>query len=273
MATAGCWCFFSAPIIIALKLLDISLLKLLDSLADHCTSGLITEERTLIIWENMHASRGEGSVLTGSSVHNQRIERFNRDLNKNCSHVHAPIFYELESLGILDTDNATYIFCLHYVFLPRINYTLEEFTAAYNNHSLSSEGNRTPVQLFALDNDLPHLHNPELPTAGSANSQRGFSPLNDRDLRELNDAINPLQNDNNNVKTLFQRTQQFIFDKLVNVWSQHYTDSRVNVAHCTFKKYTVKQILMFYFYSASWAERFEAGPLFLLILSCQPLDS
>lgn len=173
------------------------------------------------IWEDMHASRGEGSVLTGSSVHNQRIERFNRDLNKNCSHVYAPIFYELESLGILDIDNATDLFCLHYVFLPRINRTLEEFKAGFNNHSISSEGNRTPVQLFTLDNDLPHFHNPELSTAGvvfcsSPNYQRGFSPLNDRDLQELNDAFNPLQNDNNNGKTLFQRTQQFIFDKLVN---------------------------------------------------------
>ncbi|XP_060776375.1 uncharacterized protein LOC132885871 isoform X1 [Neoarius graeffei] len=44
------------------------------------------------IWEDMHASRGEGSVLTGSSVHNQQIERFNQDLNKNCSQIYAPIF-------------------------------------------------------------------------------------------------------------------------------------------------------------------------------------
>ncbi|KAL7396210.1 hypothetical protein ABVT39_002205 [Epinephelus coioides] len=174
------------------------------------------------IWEDMHASKGEGSVLTGSSVHNQRIERFNRDLNKNCSHVYAPIFYELESLSILDLENATDLFCLHYVFLPRINRTLEEFKAGYNNHSMSSEGNRTPVQLFTLDSYLLHLHNPELPTTevvfrSSPNSQRGFSPLNDRDLQELNDTINHLQNDNNNGKTLFQRTQQFVFDKLVNV--------------------------------------------------------
>ncbi len=174
------------------------------------------------IWEDMHASRGEGSVLTGSSVHNQRIERFNRDLNKNCSHVYAPFFYELESLGILDLENATDLFCLHYIFLPRINHTLEEFKAAYNNHSISSEGNRTPVQLFSLDSHLLHVHNPQLPTAevvspSSPNSQRGFSPLNDRDLQELSDAIDPLQNDYNNGKTLFQRTQQFVFDKLVNV--------------------------------------------------------
>ncbi|KAL1022511.1 hypothetical protein UPYG_G00028670 [Umbra pygmaea] len=108
------------------------------------------------VWEDMRASRGEGSVLTGSSVHNQRIERFNRDLNNNCGHVYAPIFYQLESLGILDLENATDLFCLHYVFLPRINRTLEEFKAGFNNHSISTEGNRTPVQLFTLDTTLLH---------------------------------------------------------------------------------------------------------------------
>lgn len=46
------------------------------------------------VWEDMQATRGDGSVLTGSSVHNQRIERFNRDLNNNCCQVYAPIFYE-----------------------------------------------------------------------------------------------------------------------------------------------------------------------------------
>ncbi|XP_034549223.1 uncharacterized protein LOC117819842 [Notolabrus celidotus] len=172
------------------------------------------------IWEDMRASRGEGSVLLGSSVHNQRIERFNRDLNKNCSHVYAPIFYEMESQGILDLENPTDLFCLHYIFLPRINRTLEEFRAAYNHHSISSEGNRTPVQLFALDNHLLHLHSLELQAAevvasSSLSSQAVFLPLNNRDFQELYATINPLENDSNKGKTLFQRTQQFIFDKLV----------------------------------------------------------
>lgn len=99
--------------------------------------------------ENMHV-RGEGSDFTGSSVHNQRIENFNRDLNRNCYQV--------------------FFFCLHYIFLPRINHTLEKFKGAHNNHSLSSERNRTPVRLFAIDNDLAYLHNPENPTAVSGNS-------------------------------------------------------------------------------------------------------
>ena len=76
----------------------------------------------------MRESSGEESVLTGSSVHNQRIERFNRDLNNNCSHVYSPIFYELESMNVLDLDNETDIFSLHYVYIPGINGTLDELT-------------------------------------------------------------------------------------------------------------------------------------------------
>lgn len=102
----------------------------------------------------MRESRGENSVFTGSSVHNHRIERFNRDLNYNCRHVYAPIFYELESMNVLDLDNEKDIFSLHYVYIPRINRTLDEFRAAFNNHSMSSEGNRTPLQLFTLDRHL-----------------------------------------------------------------------------------------------------------------------
>ncbi|XP_039865499.1 uncharacterized protein LOC120719994 [Simochromis diagramma] len=174
------------------------------------------------IWEDMRASRGESSVLMGSSVHNQRIERFNRDLNNNCSRIYAPIFYELESLGILDLENATDLFCLHYVFLPRINRTLKEFKAGYNNHSVSTEGNRTPIQLFACGTHVSHRHNPELSTAevsipSFSNSESRFVPLNDSDLQELYTSIHPFEEDNNNGKTLFQRTQQYIFNKLVNV--------------------------------------------------------
>ena len=62
---------------------------------------------------------------------------------------------------MLDLDNETDIFALHYVYIPRINRTLDEFGAAFNNHSVSSEGNRTPLQLFTLDSHLLNLHNPD----------------------------------------------------------------------------------------------------------------
>uniref|UniRef100_A0A667Y9I1 Integrase catalytic domain-containing protein n=1 Tax=Myripristis murdjan TaxID=586833 RepID=A0A667Y9I1_9TELE len=164
------------------------------------------------IWEDMRLHRGENSVLTGSSVHNQRIERFNRDLNKNCRDVYAPIFYELESMEALDVDNESDLFCLHYVYIPRINHTLNEFRAAFNNHSVSSEGNRTPAQLFTLDRHLLSLNDPEaatneitVGTVTTPHIQYSLCPLNQQDLQQLAVAVNPLENDGNNGKTLYQR--------------------------------------------------------------------
>lgn len=86
-------------------------------------------------------------ILTGSSTHNERIERLWRDVHRCLLHF-ADTFRELESTGLLDTLNEVDMFSLHYVFLPRINKTLCDFKASWNNHGLSSEGNMTPHQLF-----------------------------------------------------------------------------------------------------------------------------
>uniref|UniRef100_A0A672GIA8 Integrase catalytic domain-containing protein n=1 Tax=Salarias fasciatus TaxID=181472 RepID=A0A672GIA8_SALFA len=162
------------------------------------------------IWEDMRLHRGENSALTGSSVHNQRTERFNRDLNKNCRDVFAPIFYELESMETLDVDNESDLFCLHFVYIPRVNRTLEEFKAAFNHHTISSEGNRTPAQLFTLDRHLLTLNFPQtatnertVDTVATSHTQHSFCPLNQQDLQELVVAVNPLENDGNKGKTIY----------------------------------------------------------------------
>ena len=49
---------------------------------------------------------------------------------------------------MLNCINEVDLYCLHYVFLPRINRNLAEFKESWNNHALSSEGNKTPYQLF-----------------------------------------------------------------------------------------------------------------------------
>ncbi|XP_048878521.1 uncharacterized protein LOC125747369 [Brienomyrus brachyistius] len=182
------------------------------------------------IWQDMRLHRGETSVLTGNSVHNQRIERFNRDLNRNCSHVYAPIFYELESMEALNVENETDLFSLHFVYIPRLNRTLDEFKDAFNNHSISSEGNRTPVQLYTVDRHLLFLNNPDVAseertvnststmnqTSTPSHMNYSFSPLNEQGLQELFDTVNPLDNDGNNGKTLFLRVQEFVFNKIMN---------------------------------------------------------
>eukprot|EP00794_Sanderia_malayensis_P020778 gene20778-22806_t len=54
----------------------------------------------------------------------------------------------MEIAGILNVDDENELFILHYVFLPRINRHLTEFSFGWNCHKLSAEKNVTPNQLW-----------------------------------------------------------------------------------------------------------------------------
>ena len=56
-------------------------------------------------------------------------------------------FMHLESLG-MDVDNVIHMFCLHYLFLPRINESLQEFRNSWNNHGLSTERYKSPLSIL-----------------------------------------------------------------------------------------------------------------------------
>ena len=91
---------------------------------------------------------GRGSCITGRSVHNQRIERFWRDLYPACIAVYYMLFWSLEDSESLDSGNAIDLFCLHYVFLPRINRFLTSFCESYSHHPIRTAHNRSPYQLW-----------------------------------------------------------------------------------------------------------------------------
>ena len=88
--------------------------------------------------------------ICGQSVHNQRIKRLWRDLYTGCTVIYYRLFYYMEDIKILDPDNHLDLFCLQFVFIPRINASLEQFTATWNNHPLCSASNRSPYQLWIL---------------------------------------------------------------------------------------------------------------------------
>ena len=54
----------------------------------------------------------------------------------------------LEHEGQLDPDNEIDLYCLHFVFLPRINRSLTQFTEMWNRHKLRTAHNKSPIQLF-----------------------------------------------------------------------------------------------------------------------------
>ena len=102
------------------------------------------------VWKFMIAQHNgdESVVITGSSTHNERIERLWRDVFRCVGQLFYGTFRSLEDESVLDPLNETDMYSLHYVYVPLINKCLQEFTESWNHHQLSSEHNNTPYQLF-----------------------------------------------------------------------------------------------------------------------------
>ncbi|XP_070211595.1 uncharacterized protein [Littorina saxatilis] len=112
------------------------------------------ENLDVVALMNEHRGEGRGSAMQGRSDHNQRIECLWLDVWKDVVNPYHDLFTAMGTpqaeggLGILNMDNPIHLWALHYVFLPRLNRSLQWIVEQKNHQPLRTERNRTPLQLF-----------------------------------------------------------------------------------------------------------------------------
>ena len=110
-------------------------------------------------------------VITGSSVHNQRIERLWRDVFRCVFTVFYQLFHYLEEEAFLSPLSSVDLYCLHKVYIPIVNNSLSTFQNGWNNHAITSEHAMTPLQLMVTGALVSHDQEINVPIALS----RGFN--------------------------------------------------------------------------------------------------
>ena len=176
------------------------------------------------VWRHMLQVRDDPScVITGSSTHNERIERLWNDTNRCITRVYSDMFRQLESEEVLDPLNEIDMFCLHFVFVPRINKNINEFVQSWNNHPLSTKRNMTPNQLFVTYFTATEMRESTSTLSGNGPLQNELPPVQDTVsvpcpvLSLLLSTVDPLGQSNNFGIDIFHQVLRIASDHLQQV--------------------------------------------------------
>ena len=183
---------------------------------DHGTENVATAR-----WMLNRFSVANRPVITGLSIHNRRIERLWVDIYSYVINHFRNIFFYLEEQGNLDRLDEMDLYALHFIYIPHINFALHQMAAQWNNHPLSMEKNRSPLQIWVqgfyefCDNnggtvrDLPDKTQvdwryyevdgngpiPRLQTKNHVVLPRLLLELTRQEYTRLSNAVKPMEND------------------------------------------------------------------------------
>jgi hypothetical protein len=132
----------------------------------------------------------------------------------------------------LDINNELNIFCLHYVFLPKINASLQSFKEAWNGHPMQSESGLSPEQLWIqgmalyegqsmAQVDLPHHGidwNAPMSTDNDVEAVEipaTQNPLSLSDFAQLQETIDPFLPSDDHGICQYLMTVHFVESKVV----------------------------------------------------------
>ncbi len=166
----------------------------------------------VLVAQHMIEKRGaeRHSMITGSSVHNQHIERLWRDMHKSITILSYKLFYFLEHHSLLDHLNERHLWALQYVFVPRINRCLQQFVNSWNNH---------PIRTAKLANFCPRFLpfrcgvDPDGPiplTDQGVSVPRTSIIFLDTDIQQLRRRVHPCGISENYGINLYEETLEFI---------------------------------------------------------------
>lgn len=154
------------------------------------------------------------------------------EVNRVVSYHYVNLFNFMQEQGILDSLNELHMFCLHYIYLPRIQRSVNEFREQWNNHGLSTQGGQTPLQLWhmgivnnvglpdSISDDIFNVDHtfgvdeegplPEFQTNNNVIIPHNDVTVNETTITFIQRSVDPLQNDGNHGINLFVNLVDFL---------------------------------------------------------------